>query len=268
MDHVEFEKDHKEMLESFKAKSVGRGVWYVQHKLCSRVIKDEMKDHPSIFLIQTMYTLFLMYCYAIFCLYCREHAAEFIKQNPFLDEIDNEDDLPIRYFNWLWRFHSRANQNARMAGSATLESPPEIEVYNYFVNGKSDKSDKSDKLIKDENYRYELIQVGFWHYFYLVSISCHNWGHIAGLFYMLNQFMVELPEKQREIFRDFSEKHKFADALYDHEIEIHDLCIALFEWIYALQTQINASIGIKIYSLKLTKEVYFNLEYCDSSCEN
>ena len=47
---------------------------------------------------------------------------------------------------------------------------------------------------------------------------------------------------------------------------VESICVAFFDYIYALYFHVNSRSGIKTYSKKVVQEAYYNISFCDSDC--
>lgn len=248
--------EKQELLDTFKAKSVGRGIWHVMHKLVAMLILGQLFNGFDVeFQVLTIHLCFMMYCEYIYCLICRHHAAEFIGSNPILPFLNTKKDISAQiYFEWLYNFHKAANHNANK------NSPAMRDVINFYLGS-------GITTINEDELKYKDIQVGIWHFFFMLVTKCHQSGQISAVYYLLSQFMSSLPGREGSLFRDFAEKHKFTDALLKEGISNQELCMSFFDWIYALHSDMNTKLGFKVYSLDLMKDAYYNLEFCDNNCD-
>lgn len=291
--------EKQELLDTFKAGSVGRGVWFVMEKLVSMLLLGQMYEgFTDKFHLLTIHSCFMMYCENIYCLVCRHHAAEYIGTTRIIRTITSGDKRIVQnYFEWLYNFHKLANHNAKK------ESPPLRDVMNFYLGEWSrtqsvhqvvenpiqnssvrqeakgsgqeawigtagDALSKTTTSSINENvFTYDRIQVGVWHFFFMLATKCHQAGQVSAVYYLLLQFMSSLSGRPGALFREFTEKHKFTDALLKNDINIQELCISFFDWIYALHSYMNTKMGIKVYDQELMKDTYYNLEFCDRDCD-
>lgn len=256
---VEGKLDHdeqtQEILDSFKAKFVGFGVWYVNHILSSHIVKNfhTMIDPGN--KMMTVYICFIVYCKFIYCGICRHHAAGQIQKTSITSKIEiPTEETANLLFDWFYDFHKAANTHAKKS------SPSKEHVRNYFLNG-------IDSDIHHDTYTYENIQNGMWHYFFLLSTKCHSHEHISCLYYIILEFMPYLPSVQRQLFVSFCSTHRFTDALNDHTISGEELCICFFDWLHAMYYEINSKSGIKVYPKETLNDIYFYLDVCSKDCD-
>lgn len=246
-----------EIRDLCKAKYVGCGIWYIQHILSASIVKnlDNIVDIKTRILI--VYICFIIYCKFIYCGICRHHASVQIQKTPITDKIFQVDDSsPMVLFEWFYNFHKSANINAGKL------SPKKEEVVNYFILNLKDKME-----ISDDNYSYEKIQCGIWHYFFLLSTKCHGHEQISCIYYLILEFMPYLPKKQKDIFCNFCSNHRFSDALNEISLPVEQLCISFFDWIFAMYEEINSKSNIKVYNIESLKNVYFYLDICNKECD-
>lgn len=237
--------DNKELLETFKAKYVGRGVWFTVTEMITCVIlKKFTLLFDKQFQIKTIHLFFMLYCQNIYCLICRYHAANFIKSNP------KDLSSPLAYFWWICKFHRAANINAGKT------SPDDKIINDIYLKGNG-----SSEL------NYHTCQIGIWHFFFIVATKCVNRGQIIAFYYLIIEFMANSFEEQKQLFIEFASEHKFSEALSTDDMTEIDLCISFFEWIYAMYAFINERSNEKVYSLELIKYTYYNLEYCTDKCD-
>jgi hypothetical protein len=234
-----------ELLETFKAKYSGRGVWYTIFTLVSCLILNKFRiSFPKHFQLKTIHLFFMIYCQNIYCLICRHHAADFMLENP------KDLSSAINYFKWLYKFHKAANINSGKT------SPSYSYVERIYLG------EEGDTMLN-----YHDCQVGIWHFFFIVSTKCTNRGQIVAFYYIILEFMCNTFPEQSDMFKEFSEENKFTDALSMDNIDDVDLCMIFFEWLYALYSFINTRSNEKVYDIETIKNTYYNLEYCTESCD-
>lgn len=234
-----------DILETFKAKYVGRGVWYTVTKMVSCIILGKFSLTASkIFQLRTVHLFFMIYCQNIYCLICRYHAADFIYANP------KNLESPFEYFIWLYNFHKAANNNAKKS------SPSFKRIKNIYIDEEG-----------DSELNFHDCQNGIWHFLFIVATKCTDKGQIVALYYLIIEFMSNIFMEQRIMFGEFADKHKFTDALAAKEISEIDLCRSLFDWIYALYADINSKSGEKVYDIETIRSTYYSLEYCTDNCD-
>lgn len=249
--------ERQELLDTFKASSVGRGIWYIQHVMSASIIKQVNDIVTTSNKLMTVYMTFIVYCRFIYCGFCRNHAAEQIQRTSISSEIQNPNrNTPFLLFRWFYNFHKAANAHAKK------KSPTEKDVVNYFMY------DIKDGPIKDSDFSYKKIQCGMWHYFFLLASKCHSHEQISCIYFIMLEFMPHLQTQQRNIFISFCSKHRFTEALNDFDLPNEQLCISFFDWIYAMYAEMQTDAGIKVYDIDLVKDVYFNLESCNKDCEH
>jgi hypothetical protein len=237
----------RDILDGFAAPIVGRGVWYVNHCLIAAVINHDESDGITVEeFIEVVYVLFMVYCRFLYCNNCREHALEFIETNP-IQPTDPED-----VFAWLYDFHRNANEHAGKT------SPDYKNVIEYFVNRKS-------TTIRNEDYDYELIQAGFWHYFFIIATKSKSRSQLSYIYYVLLRFTEYLPREQRILFREYVREHQFCEALYDTQVRDEFVCISFFDWLYGAYELLNSK--TRIYPIGVLRQVYMNMGVCDKDCD-
>jgi hypothetical protein len=237
------EKD--ELLETFKAKNVGRGVWYLLHSQISFIIKNEDEsDISNLMLTQTLHGFFMIYCENIYCSICSKHALEYISKN----KIDNELKNPIKYFEWLHDFHTHANLNS--GREFTKRSLEHVKMH-YLT----------EPIFNDLT--YDKIQIGVWHFIFMLTTKCKHKGYILALYTLVINTLSNIDEI-KDVFIEYLSKYNFLDVFEDDvDDELSDL---LFEYLYSVYKTINIKLNIKIYDLDLLKVVYYNLDSCDKDC--
>lgn len=248
----------KEILDTFKAKYVGCGIWYINHVLSANIIKSNHSIITEQNKLLTVYMCFLVYCQSIYCGICRQHASKQIKNTSISDQIETPDDnTKYVLFEWFFDFHKAANSHSGKNNIVTKN-----EYYNFFVNDIETKN-----IFEKENYTYEKIQVGMWHYFFLLTTKCYHKKQVMYIYYLILEFMPYLENKQRTIFHEFCKKHRFSAALNDNSLPIDQLCTSFFDWIYAMYSEMNSKSGIIVYPLDVLKNVYFHLDVCTDNCD-
>jgi len=254
-----FDSNKEQILETFKAKFVGRGVWNVLHTLTANVNNND-SIYTKKYLIILINEFFLIYCENIYCQSCRQHASEFISKYPIYNIFENneieDDKYPILYLEWLVKFHNHANNHA-----GHLEVIDIDVVIDYYIIG------NNNEFIKNSDFEFINIENGMWHFFFLCSSKILKFNQISSFHYLILQFMKTLPYPQKYYFNEFIVKHKFTDALTHNDINESDLCIVFFEWIYELYSYINKKSNLNVFPFKLIKETYYTIDFCDNSCD-
>lgn len=255
LSHKMSKTEREELLETFKSRYVGRGVWKIQHKLSSKLIKKDYNlSVDREFLLETYHTLFVTYCRVMYCLICRHHAADVMIKNPGSIIVTSPDPAKYhQYFEWLYNFHVKANQNAEKG------SPDFQNVYGYYVEGKN--------TLNPSDLEYDRVQNGYWHYFFLLTTKSSRRGHATAIYYLILEIFDDAEEPVHEVFREFIMKHRFTTALKDSDISETELCSVLFDWIYALYKEMNEFTGNRVFSRDTVRETYYTLEYCMEDCD-
>ena len=80
-------------------KSWGPGVWFTIHLMAAKAVDTISKE------------LFIDYLNVIIknvpCLTCQEHATKYLRENPLIGYLTDED--PQGLFRWTWIFHNFVN---------------------------------------------------------------------------------------------------------------------------------------------------------------
>lgn len=78
---------------------VGPGQWYCIHTSAQKLNQKNFIDWLYIILD------------SIKCTICRDHALEYIKQNPIelYRDVKNDDGYIVGMFQWTWKFHNAVN---------------------------------------------------------------------------------------------------------------------------------------------------------------
>lgn len=233
------------ILETFKAKYVGRGVWYTIAMMVTCIYLNKFTiSFNKYFQIKTVHLFFMIYCQHIFCLICRHHAADFMIENP------KDLSSPLSYFKWIYKFHKAANINAGKT------SPSYLYVENIYLKEKG-----------DPELNYHDCQIGIWHFLFIVATKCTNRGQIIAFYYLIIEFMSNIFPEQQLMFNEFTKNHMFSEALSIEDLNDIDLCISFFEWIYALYYYINTKSNENTYDITTIKNTYYKLEYCTDKCD-
>lgn len=253
-----------EITESFKAKEVGRGIWFVITTLISSLILNKSKENDKTLFhkMNGIYISFIIYCKYIYCGHCRDHAAIYIKEHPMSDKLNNTSGI-ISLFNWIYNFHKSANEKRP---NNDIKTPDIVDVKNYYLDGYREFS-KSLSMIKDSDFEYNLIEKGIWHYFFLLITKCTTRSHINLIYYLILEFMPNLPHKQYTLFYEFCNKHRFTEALNDDTITDDYLIVCLFDWFYSMYSFINTKSDLTVYSKENLRQVYFYLDVCREDCD-
>lgn len=241
----------EEILKSFEAKFVGRGVWNMFMTLVFDI--DNFSHHNTLSKIKIIHFAFLLYCKNIYCGICREHASEFIKNNTIIENISNMCDkrMVFEYFKWFYLFRNSANKNNG------ITPPSYSDVIDYF-NG------DFIQQIPVSDFVYEKIENGVWHCLFILVTKCHELNHVHAIYYIICCYMKRLPYKQLNLYKTFVENHDFKVAFEDKCVE--NICIAFFDWLYALYRFINSRSDINVYDKDIIRDAYYNIGTCDKSC--
>lgn len=253
--HLEQDPETNEILDTFKAKHVGRGIWHVEHTLSACFVNQNGDISNLHNKIMTVYMCFIVYCKFIYCGICRHHAAGQIHETSITSIIESPDsNTPNILFDWFYDFHRAANIHAGKS------SPSREDVREFFIEGK-------ENSIKRSNYSYDKIHTGIWHLFFLLSTKCHSHEQIACVYYLMLEYMPHLPQPQKTYFAQFCEKHRFTEALNDLTLPNEVLCICFFDWIHAMYEDMNKRSNVKVYPLEKLKNIYFYLDVCNKDCD-
>lgn len=237
--------ENDEIRNTFKAKYVGRGVWYVIHSQIASIINNVDNEIPNDMLLKTLHGFFMIYCENIYCSICREHAFEFIATN----EINIETVSLDEYFAWIYDFHFHANLNS----NREFERRSLKTVQKHYLH---------DKIFDDLN--YEQIQTGVWHLFFILATKCKHNGYVLALYNLFVNIFSEMVNINN-IFIEYLEEFNFLEVFKNEdEDELGDL---LFDYMYSVYCTINIKLNIKCYDLEFLKNIYYNLDSCDDSCD-
>lgn len=248
----------EKILETFKSKNVGRGAWNVMHTSISSFIKERKEPTLKIFdikfKIMILHIFFLIYCKHMFCEICHKHAFEFMSLNIISDQLTKENSEMI-YFEWLVKFHNKANENAGKTQNVTVK-----DVFDYYVNG------IENNHLKNNDFEFKYIESGIWHFFFTCTSNIRKYGQISALYFLIVNFMKNLEDSYKYLFMKFISEHNFTKALDCHDISEEELCVVFFEWLYSLYKYMNTELGITIFPLNELKEVYYTSQSCNDDC--
>ena len=264
---IETEKDenHKrereELLNSFVAKNVGRGIWTMFMTIVFMLKNNIPQGYSALQCISIIHYVFMHYCKDIYCLICRAHAARYISNHKIIDklyEINNsmEDEqdrdhlVLYTYFVWLYDFRNSANSFANKAN-------PELDDVIRFFNGE-------ESTIKSEDFSYEKLKDGIWHCIFVLVAKCSTIQQVRAVYFVICNYFKFLPLRQKQYYIEFKEKYDFSIVLEDYEATAENVCVAFFEWTYMLYEHVN--VGYKIYSEDIIKDVNYNSTFCTKKC--
>lgn len=239
--------EREELRKTFKAKNVGRGVWYSLHSYMSLIMLDRKKKNKSL-LLNSLHVFFMMYCESIYCLVCRNHALEFISKNNITRIMSTtRDDRFIEYFRWLYLFHRAANKNAEVKSEA-YENVHE----HYLVS----------KIFNDLSYKD--IENGMWHLFLLLATKSSIKGYIIALYSFSMDILLNIEEIRDEVNKYILEKKFLSIFTSDSDEDKYGYEFLCF--LHELQTMINNKRNIKTYDIDTVSKVYYYLDYCEDDC--
>lgn len=259
----EYKSEKDELLDTFAAKHVGRGIWNMFMTLVF-MLKFGLPDgHSALECVSLIHYNFLHYCRDIYCLVCRVHAAKFISNHKITEklyelnrEIEDEDEknslIIYEYFNWFYTFRNSANSFANKQG-------PEFNDVIRFFSGE-------ESSINNEDFTYDKIHVGIWHCFFILITRCYNKDHVKATYFLIGNYMKFLPTLQKNLYLEFKARNNFLELISDEELTSEELCVDLFDWTYALYNFINSNSEMKVFSKDAVSDAYYNMAFCSSSC--
>lgn len=255
--------EKEELLDTFTAKYVGRGIWNMFMTLVFN-LKFGLPEKTSAFsCISIIHHNFLMYCKDIYCLVCRGHAAKYITKHKIIDRLDEidknvEDEqektalITYEYFNWFYNFRNSANSFAN-------KQPPELNDVIRFFSG-------DESSIEEDDFTYDKIQTGIWHCFFILITRCYTKDHVSATFFLIANYMKFIPEKQKNLYLEFRARNDFLEIMSDPEMTSEELCVELFEWSYALYNFVNSNSDIRVFNKDVISDAYYNMAYCSHAC--
>lgn len=256
-------EEMEELLETFAAKYVGRGIWNMFMTLVFNLKFKIPAGYTAMNCITIIHYNFMHYCRDIYCLICRVHAAKYIANHKIIERLfdisksdmdEKEKNLLItyEYFVWFYNFRNSANSFAE-------KTPPELEEVIRHFNGDSSTINPSD-------FDYENIHYGIWHCIFLLITKCFQLDQIKAVYFIIVNYMKYLPEKQKAIFNEFRKQNDVTELFDDDSIQMEDLCISFFEWAYVLYSEMNGQSGLRVFSENVVRDAYYNISFCTKAC--
>lgn len=254
----EYKLKRQQLLNTFVAKNVGRGIWNMFMTLVFALRYNIPEKYTTYQCISLINYNFMRYCKEIYCLVCRNHAARYISNNKIvqrlrdiqnLEDPDKDNKLIFEYFNWLYNFRNSANSYANKAH-------PEFEDVLRFFNGE-------ESGISHEDFCYAKIKDGIWHCIFLLATKSSQTDEIKATYFLIVNYFKYLPLKQKQIFDEAKLKYNFMQVLEDDNSDEAN-CIYFFEWIYIMYKLLNEE--YETYEKELLEDVYYNMTFCSTSC--